>query len=77
MRAIESQEVQAGGMHRILGSLQKASLNERVERFGNLLHVVPHERGDLFVRQEDTRMSVQKNEQIEITAILDQRKASE
>ena len=77
MRALEFQEIHTGGMRRILSPLQKPSLNERLERFGNLLHVVSDERSDLFVGQEGTRMSVQKDEQIEITAVLDNRNASE
>jgi hypothetical protein len=56
-------------MHGILGSLKNPGLNELVERLSNLLHVVPHECSHLFVGQQCARVSMQKREQVEITAV--------
>jgi hypothetical protein len=73
----EFQKVHARSVHRILCSLKESPLHELLKRLGNLLHVVADESGDLLVGQEYAWVSVQKNEQIKVTAVPDHRQASE
>lgn len=75
--ALEHQKVHARRVHGILGPLQKPGINEHINRFGDLLHVVSHKGGELFVRQERARMPMQKHQQIEFTSGPYERNTSE
>ena len=66
--ALKHQDVQARRVDRILGPLQKPGSNERINRLGDLLHVVSRKVGELFVGQERARMLMQKHQQIEFTS---------
>ncbi len=75
--AVENQQVHARGVLGILRPLQKPGIDERIDRFCDLLHVVSHKRGELFVCQECARVSVQKQQQVEIAGTCYDRRANE
>ncbi|HEY6391119.1 MAG TPA: hypothetical protein VIX89_07575 [Bryobacteraceae bacterium] len=75
--ALENQHVHARGVQGILRPLQKPGIDERINRFCDLLHVVSHECGELLVRQKRARVSIQKHQQVELARTRYDRRASE
>ena len=75
--AVENQQVHACSVRGILRPLHKTGVNECINRFCDLLHVVSHKRGELFVCQECARVSIQKQQQVELTRTHYDRRASE
>ena len=53
-------------MRGVLRPFQKATLNERLDRLRDFLHLVPQKSGELFTGQERSRMSMEENEQVEV-----------
>jgi len=74
---VDHKQVHAGGVGWIMKTLHKAGSYEGIQSFRDYLHVASHKSGDLLASQECPRMSVQKDQQIEVTAIADQRSRGE
>jgi hypothetical protein len=68
-RAMEHQHVQPRRVHTVLSSFQQVSFNECFQRFGNRLHIVSHERRELFAGHEGARVPMQKQEQVEVAGV--------
>ena len=75
--AFKNQQVHACSVQGILRPLQKTGIDERINRFCDLLHVVSHKSGELFICQECARVSIQKQQQVELTRTYYDRRASE
>ena len=74
---MDYENIHAGGVRRIMKPLYKPRGNKGIQGFSDQLHVASHKSGDLLAGQERSRMPVQENQQIEITAVSDYRSASE
>jgi len=61
----------------IMKTIHKAGSYEGIQSFRDYLHVASHKSSDLLAGQEGPRMSVQKDQQIEVTAVADQRSSGE
>lgn len=61
----------------VLGSLQNAGLNERLDRLGDFLHVVSQKGSDLFACQKRPRVSMEENEEIEFASAANHGSAGE
>jgi hypothetical protein len=77
LRAFEHQKVHARSVHGILYPFQKPGIDKCITRFCDLLHVITHKSGELLVRQERPRMSIQEHQQIEFTSARYDRSARE
>jgi hypothetical protein len=67
LRAFEHQKVHARGVRGILCPFQKSGVDECINRFRDLLYVITHKVGELFVCQERPRVPIEKDQQIEFT----------
>ena len=70
-------KIEAGGVRSIVKPLDKPGNDKGIESIGDLLHIARDKRSDLLAGQECPRMPVQENQQIQITAVPDDREASE
>jgi hypothetical protein len=78
LRAIELEKKHAHSVRRLLSRPpQQPCFNKGIECFGDILQVVAHKSSQLFACQQCVRMSVQKDQQIQITGVPDDRSASE
>lgn len=64
-------------MRRIMNALYKPGTDKRIQGSGYQVHVASHKSSDLLAGQERSRMPVQENQQVEITAVSDYGSLSE
>ena len=74
---MDHKKIHAGGVRRIVKPLDKSGPNKGIQSFSDQLHVASHKGRNLLAGQEGSRMPVQENQQIEITAVPDYRSAVE
>ena len=75
--AVDHKEIHAVGVGWILKPLHKTGSYKGIQSFRDYLHVASHKGSDLLAGQECPRMLVQKDQQIKVTAVADQRRTSE
>jgi|SRR6185503_4632346 hypothetical protein len=77
LRAVDHKEVHAGRVSWIVKTLHKAGVYKTIQSFRDYLHVASYKSSDLLAGQECPRMPVKKDQQIEVTAVADQRSSGE
>ena len=65
----DNKKLHSRRVRRIMKPLYKPGSNKGIQSFSDHAHFVSHKSGELLAGQECPRMSVQENEQIEITAV--------
>jgi hypothetical protein len=65
----DNKKLHSRRVRRIMKPLYKPGSNKGIQSFSDHAHFASHKSGELLAGQECPRMSVQENEQIEITAV--------
>ncbi|HZQ19032.1 MAG TPA: hypothetical protein VFA90_09940 [Terriglobales bacterium] len=68
---VDRKNIQACGVRRIMNALYKPGFNKRIQSSGYQVHVASYKSSDLLAGQERSRMPVQENQKVEITAVSD------